>query len=275
MAVMVVPAPPRAPSAPPRPFGDLSTMSIDDIATLTAEKCNTGRNGRAVNKSGMKWLLDLLAEHPGMSWQQRWEAAGLNDPGHSIAGLTGDDAKRRKLVTTAAGHAFCMRLIQPSLVAFRATPSPCYVPKFRRAVGDPLLEAVSAGVPFGWVAGDEVYGRSSKLRAACEDTGKGYVLAVPVNHQVTTSAGRKATVAALARLVPARCWETRSCGRGCKGHRDYEWALVATSSPRHWLLIRRKICDPADLAFFCCHAPGMVSLSILIKVAGKRWPVVM
>ena len=135
-----------------------------------------------------------------------------------------------------------------------------------------ITEAVSAGVPFGWVAGDEVYGRSSKLRAACEDTGKGYVLAVPVNHQVTTSAGRKATVAALARLVPARCWETRSCGRGCKGHRDYEWALVATRSPRHWLLIRRKICDLADLAFFCCHAPGMVSLSILIKVAGKRWP---
>src|SRR5450755_890209 len=136
-----------------------------------------------------------------------------------------------------------------------------------------VTDAAGRGVPFGWVAGDEVYGRSSKLRAACEDTGKGYVLAVPVNHQVTTSAGRKATVAALARLVPARCWETRSCGPGCKGHRDYEWALVATSSPRHWLLIRRKISDPADQAFFYCHAPGMVSLSILIKVTGKRWPV--
>jgi len=55
------------------------------------------------------------------------------------------------------------------------------------------------------------------------------VLAVPANHQVRTPVGRNATVAALARLVPARCWETRSCGRGRKGHRDYEWALVATS----------------------------------------------
>jgi SRSO17 transposase len=136
-----------------------------------------------------------------------------------------------------------------------------------------VTAAVAGGVPFSWVAGDEVYGRSSKLRAACEDAGKGYVFAVPVNHQVTTPGGRKATVAALARLVPARCWETRSCGRGCKGHRDYEWALAATSSPRHWVLIRRKISDPADLAFFYCHAPGMVSLPILIKVAGKRWPV--
>ena len=59
---------------------------------------------------------------------------------------------------------------------------------------------------------------------------------------------------------------------GCKGHRDYEWALVATTSPRHWLLIRCKISDPADLAFFYCHAPALVSLSILIKVAGKPWP---
>ena len=136
-----------------------------------------------------------------------------------------------------------------------------------------VTDAAEAGVLFRWVAGDEVYGRSSKLRAACEDAGKGYLLAVPVNFMVTTPGGRTAAVSALARLVPARCWETRSCGRGCKGHRHYEWALVATSSPRHWLLIRRKISDPADLAFFYCYAPGKVSLPILIKVAGKRWPV--
>jgi hypothetical protein len=136
-----------------------------------------------------------------------------------------------------------------------------------------VTKAVAAGVLFGWTAGDEVYGRSSKLRAACEDAGKGYVFTVPVNFKVTTPAGRKAAVAVLARLVPKAAWETRSCGPGCKGHRDYEWAMVATSSLRHWLLIRRNISDPDDLAFFYCHAPGPVSLSILIKVAGKRWPV--
>jgi SRSO17 transposase len=136
-----------------------------------------------------------------------------------------------------------------------------------------ITEAVTAKVPFSFAAGDEVYGRSSKLRAACEDAGKGYVFAVPVNFTVTTPAGRKTAVAALARLVPRAAWETRSCGPGCKGHRDYEWALAATSSPRHQVLIRRSICDPADLAFFYCHAPGPVSLPILVKVAGKRWPV--
>jgi SRSO17 transposase len=111
-----------------------------------------------------------------------------------------------------------------------------------------VTEAVTREVQFSWLAGDEVYGRSSKLRDACEDAGKGYVLAVPVSFMVTTTPGRrKTTVAALARLAPRAAWETRSCGRGCKGHRDYEWALAATSSPRHWVLIRRKISGPAEL----------------------------
>jgi SRSO17 transposase len=138
-----------------------------------------------------------------------------------------------------------------------------------------VTSAIGAGVPSGWVAGDEVYGRSSKLRAACEDGGKGYALAVPSNFKVMLPSGRKAAVAALARLIPSTAWEMRSCGPGCKGHRDYDWAWAATASPRHWLLIRRSIPDPSDLAFFYCHAPAgrPVSLPVLIKVAGKRWPV--
>jgi SRSO17 transposase len=137
--------------------------------------------------------------------------------------------------------------------------------------------AIGAGVPFAWVAGDEVYGRSSGLRVACEQDGKGYVVAVPVNFQARLPSGRKAAVSALARLVPATAWEIRSCGLGCKGHRDYDWAWAATASPRHWVLIRRSCSDPTDLACFYCHAPAgrLVSLPVLITVAGKRWPVVM
>lgn len=105
--------------------------------------------------------------------------------------------------------------------------------------------AITAGVPFGFVAGDEVYGRSGKLRAACEKDGKGYVFAVPVNFRVSLPCGRKAAVASLTRLVHRRCWETRSCGQGCKGHRDYEWAWVATSFHRHTVL---SMCALALLA---------------------------
>ena len=73
--------------------------------------------------------------------------------------------------------------------------------------------------------------------SACEKARKGYVLAVPVNFAVTLRSGRKTTVAAVARLVPAAAWETRSCGPGCKGRRDYAWAWAATAAPRHWVLI--------------------------------------
>ena len=137
-----------------------------------------------------------------------------------------------------------------------------------------ITGAVAGGAPFGWVAGDEVYGRSSKLRAACEKHGKGYVLAVPVNFTVTLPSRRRVTVASLARMVPARCWERRSCGPGCKGHRDYQWAWAATASPQHWLLLRRSLSGPAGLAMFYCHAPAgrPVSLPVLISIAGRRWP---
>jgi SRSO17 transposase len=143
---------------------------------------------------------------------------------------------------------------------------------------DMVTGAIGAGMPFGWLAGDEVYGRSSKLRQACEDGRKGYVLAVPRDFKVGLHPRRgKVRADTAARRVPAAAWETRSCGRGCKGHRDYQWAWLATSSPLHWLLLRRSCSDPCDLAYFYCHAPPgrPVSLPVLIGIAGKRWPVEM
>ena len=93
--------------------------------------------------------------------------------------------------------------------------------------------------------------------------------------RVSLPSGPRPAVSAVARLIPAAAWEIRSCGRGCKGHRDYAWAWTATASPRHWVLIRRSLSDPSDLALYYCHAPQgrPVSLPVLITVAGKRWPV--
>jgi len=72
----------------------------------------------------------------------------------------------------------------------------------------------------------------------------------------------------------AAAWETRWCGPGSKGHRDYRWAWAATASPRHWLLARRSLADAADLAFYYCHVPPgrLATLTALVAVTGKRWP---
>ena len=139
-----------------------------------------------------------------------------------------------------------------------------------------ITGAIGRGVRFGWAAANEVYGRSAKLQQACEDAGKGYVLAVPRDFRVRLHPQRgKMRPDVACRGVPAANWETRSCGRGCKGRRDYAWAWLGTASPRHWLLLRRSCCDPSELAYFWCHVPagGPVSLPLLIKVCGSRWPV--
>ena len=58
------------------------------------------------------------------------------------------------------------------------------------ALGTAMLTGAAAGgVPFAWAAADEVYGRSAKLREACEKAGKGYVVAAPASssHGVSLS----------------------------------------------------------------------------------------
>ncbi|HEX9538646.1 MAG TPA: IS701 family transposase [Streptosporangiaceae bacterium] len=95
-----------------------------------------------------------------------------------------------------------------------------------------ITGAIGRGVRFGWAAADEVYGRSAKLRQACEDAGKGYMLAVPRDFRVRLHSQRGKMRADVAgRGVPAASWEIRSCGRGCKGRRDYAWAWLGTASP--------------------------------------------
>jgi len=202
------------------------------------------------------------------------------------AGITGQVENCQAVVfaayVTARGHAPSgFRLYLPeSWFRGRARRDRARVPARTRFAAKPALAAAMvtaaarARVPFSWVAGDEVYGRGGRLRQACETAGKGYVLAVPVNFAVRLASGRKAAVSAVAAIVPAAAWETRSCGPGCKGCRDYAWAWAATASPRHQVLIRRSLSGPADLAFYYCHVPQgrPVTLTALVTVTGKRWP---
>jgi SRSO17 transposase len=112
--------------------------------------------------------------------------------------------------------------------------------------------AVAAGMPFSYVAGDEVYGRSATLRCAIEETGgRGYVLEVGCDFRACRVPGGKLRVDALPAEVPRWGWEHRSQGHGTKGLRYHAWAWIALDSrdcPTGWrrsLLIRR---DPDEIA---------------------------
>jgi len=103
-----------------------------------------------------------------------------------------------------------------------------------------------------------VYGRSSKLRTFLADNEIGYVLRVGCAFTVEMSAGRRlradAVVARhLAKPGHRRRWQVCSV-TGSKGERAYAWAWLATTSPRHFLLIRKHL-QTGELAYHYCHVP--------------------
>lgn len=138
-----------------------------------------------------------------------------------------------------------------------------------------VVRAIEAGVPAGWVTADEVYGVDPRLRHALYERGIGYVLAVATSHRVVTGIGARRAVD-LAHRLPEESWQRLSAGRGAKGLRWYEWALIETSDRVagpggcHALLIRRNR-SSGELAFYRTFTPRPVPLSTLVRVAGTRW----
>ncbi len=135
-----------------------------------------------------------------------------------------------------------------------------------------MIERVrKLGLPFAWFTADEAYGDNSKLRRWLEESTISYVVAVSCDTLVPAGAGRAIRADALAAKVPARGWQTMSCGPGSKGERLYDWALSPAGNGRH-LLIRRSLTS-GELAFYLCWSPKNVTLAELVKVAGARWAV--
>ncbi len=136
--------------------------------------------------------------------------------------------------------------------------------------------ARDAGVPFSWVAGDEVYGGNPGLRSWLEEQGIPYVMATACSDVVPMAAGGMRADETAA-LVPKDGWQRLSCADGSKGPRLYDWALIGTAAPGHCLLIRRSIAPgekgQLELAFFRCWSPRPVTLPELVAVAGARWGV--
>src|SRR5260370_29094868 len=81
-----------------------------------------------------------------------------------------------------------------------------------------------------WMAADEVYGRSSKFRQYFEKRDIAYVVAVGIDFQVATRAGMY-PADLIARTVPPKAWNPRSCRPGAKGPPLYDWAIGPTPSP--------------------------------------------
>ena len=141
-----------------------------------------------------------------------------------------------------------------------------------------IARAVAAGVPFGWVTADEAYGQVGRLRMWLEDHHLAHVLAVPKSQMVICmDLGQRRAHTVIADLAETD-WHGLSCGNGAHGQRLYDWTAVDIRPWRepgrgHWLLARRSITDPDEIAYYLCYGPADTELTELVGVAGTRWAI--
>jgi len=140
--------------------------------------------------------------------------------------------------------------------------------------------AQAAGLPIRWVVADTVYGHSPDLRQWLEEQGYAYALAVPSTEVVCvqTRAGLLLNdVASIAQqALRTRDWQRLSPSQGTKGERLFDWARLpvvhaGTVDGRNFLVIRRCLDDPGELAYYLVYAPLDTPLSIIVQAIGSRW----
>jgi SRSO17 transposase len=141
-----------------------------------------------------------------------------------------------------------------------------------------LERAFAADVPATWVTSDEVYGNDGGFRRWLEGEARAYLLAVARSHMVWGDGFVQRRVDTLVADLPAEAWHRVEIGAGSKGPRVYDWACgrlpyLTAEGWAQWLLVRRSLADPEELAFYRVFAPADTSLGTMAQVAGTRWSI--
>ncbi|GHB86639.1 transposase [Streptomyces cirratus] len=143
-----------------------------------------------------------------------------------------------------------------------------------------VLRALASELPIAWVTADAAYGQEGRFRRLLEQSGLGYVLAVPKSQQVFGP-----RIDHLFGQAPDEAWEPISCGQGAKGPRLYHWAALELPTVtefdyqgqapvrRRWALARRSIRKPEKIAYFLAYSPLDTPVKDLVRVAGMRWQI--
>ena len=140
--------------------------------------------------------------------------------------------------------------------------------------------ALESGIPFAWVAGGEVYGSDRELRLWLERVGVAHVLAIKSNEKLWAcmeTGPKQVRADRLASQVDETGWKRLNAGNGAKGPQVYDWAAVdmqplRKSDKGYWLLARRSVSHPEELAYYICYGPAGTTLEELAKVAGAGGP---
>jgi len=144
-----------------------------------------------------------------------------------------------------------------------------------------VARLLDEGAPCAFVLADAVYGSDHRFRRMLEDRGQPYVLAVRSNHTLRFleewALAQTDPVTMISEL-PAEAWQPLSAGEGAKGQRLYDWAWVplryqTAEGFSRWLLARRSLRDPQNIAYYFAHARTGTTLAELAAAAGLRWTI--
>jgi len=144
-----------------------------------------------------------------------------------------------------------------------------------------LARAHTAGISASWVTADAVFGGDRRLWVWLEEQGQAFVLEIACKEPLwtwTPSGPGQLRADALAGQLSEAIWERLTAGDGAKGPRVYDWARVRLfrlywPGWEHWLLVRRSIRDPQEVAYYVVFAPEGTPLATLVQVAGTRWSI--
>jgi SRSO17 transposase len=153
-------------------------------------------------------------------------------------------------------------------------------------IGLDLLDRSGPDVPFGWVAGDDEFGRASAFRAALRARGLRYVLDVPCNTSIrdlgeTPAPGRRLPpwrrVDEWAKAQPSSRWRRLEVGDGSKGPRAVRaletWVQTRDEEgrpgPVERLVVIRTVAEESQVWYTLSNACD-VALPGVVQAHGRR-----
>jgi SRSO17 transposase len=154
-------------------------------------------------------------------------------------------------------------------------------------LGLKLLDRSRSAVPFGWVAGDDEFGRASAFREALRERDVRYVLDVPCNTTIrdldeVPGPGQRVPpwrrVDEWATAQPASRWQRLPVGNGSKGPRVVRateaWVQTKDEDgcvgPRERVVVIRSIADEPQVWYTLSNAPAEVPLVQVVAAQGRR-----
>lgn len=179
-------------------------------------------------------------------------------------------------------------------------------PKTKPEMGLELLQRAirRGGLPFAWVAADELYGDSPAFRDGVAELDKWYFTEIkcttpiwrcrpevyvpewkgrgrhPTRLRLRNPEDRPIHIQELAGSIPKEGWTTATIKEGSKGPIVCDFAFLRNieargnlPGPDIWLIIRRNLDDPTEVKFYFSNAPADTPLIEFVRISGMRWPI--